>query len=239
MMLEGNELSGGRKIPERLALQDRLRPVGEIPPDLLCVEHEETAVDEALANLRFLVEFSNVGTIKTHLSEAARWPNVSNGGHLAVASVKPNELPDVHVTNPVAVRDGEEIVGIDIPLYGEHPAPRLGRFPRLGERDTPIFFVVSSVELQTVVPPKGHGHVRRHRTIVQEKLLDEPALVAKTENELPDSMGGVALHDVPHDGLAANWKHRLRQGLACVADPRSLSAAKDDCFHGFIFLLEQ
>src|SRR5450759_4223885 len=204
MMLEGNELSGGRKIPERLALQDRLRPVGEIPPDLLCVEHEETAVDEALANLRFLVEFSNVGTIKTHLSEAARWPNVSNGGHLAVASVKANELPDVHVTNPVAVRDGEEIVGIDIPLYGEHPAPGLGRFPRLGERDTPIFFVVSSVELQTVVPPKGHGHVRRHRTIVQKELLYEPALGTQAEHEVADTVCGITRHDVPDNWLAAD-----------------------------------
>jgi hypothetical protein len=59
------------------------------------------------------------------------------------------------------------------------------------------------------------------------------------EHEVRNAMVRIALHDVPDDPLAADGEKGLGEDLACVSNPRALPTAKDDCFHGFIFLLEQ
>src|ERR1035437_9347844 len=87
--------------------------------------------------------------------------------------------------------------------------------------------------------PETHPYVRGHRPVVQEELLDDPAFVTEAQDKLVNPCGGKALHDVPYDRAIADRKHRLRNGFTGVPNSGALASAKDDCFHGFIFLLEQ
>jgi len=72
------------------------------------------------------------------------------------------------------------------------------------------------------------GHVQE---IVSEILLDQVALVAAADDEVVDAVGGVELHDMPEDGLAADLDHGLGSEIGFFGEPGAEAAGEDDCFH--------
>src|SRR5262249_11728612 len=99
----------------------------------------------------------------------------------------------------------------------------------LGEGDLPVL-VGHAVAVPGLVVTLGEGEreVGHVRPVVQEELLDLPALVAEAEDEAPVPVVAVQLHDVPEDRPSTDVHHGLRQPLAHLADAGALSAAKDD-----------
>jgi hypothetical protein len=79
--------------------------------------------------------------------------------------------------------------------------------------------------------PKTDGAVVVHGFIIQEILLNHVAAVAKTKHEIAEPMMGVALHDVPEDGAAADLDHGLRPELGFFSQAGSLASTKDDDLH--------
>ena len=53
------------------------------------------------------------------------------------------------------------------------------------------------------------GYIGCVEEVVGEVLLDYVTLVATADDEIVDPVGGVGLHNVPEDGLAADLDHRL------------------------------
>ena len=74
------------------------------------------------------------------------------------------------------------------------------------------------------------GHVKE---VIGEVLLDDIALVAATNHEVVDSVVRINLHDVPKDGLAANFDHRLGLEVGFLGNTGAQAAGKNDCFHFF------
>ena len=62
------------------------------------------------------------------------------------------------------------------------------------------------------------GHVQE---IIGEILLDDIALVAGTNNEVVDAIGGVTLEDMPENGPPADLNHRLGFEMGFFTDARA------------------
>src|SRR6185436_3334141 len=62
-------------------------------------------------------------------------------------------------------------------------------------------------------------------------LLDDIALVPAADHEVVHAVGGIDLHDVPEDGLAADLDHRLGPDAGLLADARAEASGQNDRFH--------
>ena len=74
-------------------------------------------------------------------------------------------------------------------------------------------------------------HVGGVQEVVREVFLDDVAFVAETDHEIVDSVMGVDFHDVPQDGLAANFDHRLGLQVRLFTYASAKPARENDCFH--------
>ena len=72
------------------------------------------------------------------------------------------------------------------------------------------------------------GEIARRFAIGQEVLLDCPGLETEQQDELVVARVRIGLHDVPHDGFAADVDHWLWQRLRCFANASSLAASEDN-----------
>jgi len=63
---------------------------------------------------------------------------------------------------------------------------------------------------------------------VEEVVLDHEALVAEAEDEVPEAVVRVVLHDVDQDRHLADLDQRLRNELGLLVQAGSRSAAEDD-----------
>jgi len=64
------------------------------------------------------------------------------------------------------------------------------------------------------------GNVGGVQEVVGEVFLDHVALVAATDDEVINAVGGVGLHDVPEDRFSANLDHRLGLEVGLLGDAR-------------------
>ena len=67
--------------------------------------------------------------------------------------------------------------------------------------------------------------------IIGEVFLDQETLVAEQDHEFVETEVRIALHDVPQDGLAADFNHRLRTHIGLLAETRSQATCKNHNFH--------
>src|SRR5687767_12828033 len=75
----------------------------------------------------------------------------------------------------------------------------------------------------------GVGHVQE---VVGEVLLDQIALVAAADHELPHAVRGEYFHDVPQDGPAADFDQRFRAKMTFFADAGAQPTRQNHCLHG-------
>lgn len=68
--------------------------------------------------------------------------------------------------------------------------------------------------------------------IVSEVFLYDVALIATTNYEFIDAMVGIALQNMPQDGLAADLHHRFWFGLSFFAEASAKTTGKDYGFNG-------
>ena len=68
--------------------------------------------------------------------------------------------------------------------------------------------------------------------LVREIFLDDVTLVAEADDEIVQTMVGIMPHDVPKDGVRANFHHWLRSDLGFFRQARAHSPGKDHHFDG-------
>ena len=66
--------------------------------------------------------------------------------------------------------------------------------------------------------------------IVGKIFLDDVALVAATNHEIMDAMGGVHLHDVPQDRLSTDLNHWLWPEMGFFGNASAEPPSKYHCF---------
>ena len=191
-------------------------------------EHEEAAVDPAFADLRLLLELGHALAVEPEAAEAGRRPDGGDGGELAVAAVKGDQLADVHVGDAVAVGQHERRAADPGPEPAE-PAAGLGLEAGVHEMHPPV--------VAGVVVEDGRAVAEVDRDVavepvkVEEVLLHHLGLVAEGEDELPEPVGRVDLHDVPQHRPVADLDHRLRPDAGLLLQPRAHAAREDDDSH--------
>ena len=67
--------------------------------------------------------------------------------------------------------------------------------------------------------------------IVGKVFFNHVALVAQADHEVVDSVMGIDLHDVPQNGLAADFDHRFRAQVRFFTDAGAKAPGEDDSFH--------
>ena len=100
----------------------------------------------------------------------------------------------------------------------------------LGQRDLPVLVAVG-VEGWRPGVAEADGQVGDLLAIVEEVLLDLPALEAEAEHEAPGAVVAEQLHDVPQDRALADLDERLRDALGLLAHAGALAAGEDDHRH--------
>ena len=227
-MAEGDQLAVLGQPLQRLALPDRLVAVDVV--EHLRLEHEEAAVDPALADLRLLGELGDAVAVEDEPAEARRRPHGGHRRQLAVGAVERDELGDVDVGDAVAVGEHERLVAasqrlepLDAPARLRLDAgvdevdPPVSRARRRGTSTCPAADVDREVVAQVVV--------------VEEVVLDDLGPVAERDDELVEAVARVDLHDVPEDRRAADLDHRLRRQVGLLGEARSQAAGQDHRLH--------
>jgi hypothetical protein len=69
------------------------------------------------------------------------------------------------------------------------------------------------------------------KVIIDKILLDHPALVANSNNELIMAVSGIDLHDMPENGPATNGDHGLGPQAGFFRDSCAAASGEDDNFH--------
>ena len=77
----------------------------------------------------------------------------------------------------------------------------------------------------------AEGNVRHVQKVVGKVLFDEVALVAAADDKVIDAVLGIHLEDVPQNGVATNFDHRLGAGSGFFAKACAQATSQDDCFH--------
>src|SRR6185437_10776378 len=67
--------------------------------------------------------------------------------------------------------------------------------------------------------------------VVREILLDDIALVSQAHDEVVDAVVGIDLHDVPEDGPAADFDHRLGPDGCLFTKPSAQTTGEDNELH--------
>jgi hypothetical protein len=78
---------------------------------------------------------------------------------------------------------------------------------------------------------KPEGKVTLHHAVVKEVLLDKTTLVAEAKHKFLEAIMGIDLHDVPKDGLSADFHQRFRAELGLFPQPGSQPPTQNDHFH--------
>jgi hypothetical protein len=99
----GHELAVARQPLERLPLE--LRRVAVDVVEDLRLEHEERAVDPALADLRLLRELGDLVAVEIEVPVARGRPDRREGGQLAVRAMEREQPVEVDVRDTVAPRE--------------------------------------------------------------------------------------------------------------------------------------
>ena len=142
--------------------------------------------------------------------------------------MEPDQPCHVDVRDAVAVGEAVVLV-VEVFEHALEPAGGLRLRAGVDKRDAPRLrgrLVHLHRVLRDVERDVGGVEV-----VVGEVLLDHVPEVAEADHEVVQPVGGVDLHDVPEDRLAADLDHRLRAQRRLLAEARSYSACQDDDFH--------
>src|SRR5262249_15172846 len=156
---------------------------------------------------RLLVELDDAAAVQFDLAEAARRPHGRDGAGLAVAEVELDQAADVEVADAVAVGE-QEVAALEVAAGALDAGAGHGGEAGLGEGDVPVLDDAGVVDGEGLGGAEVEADVGVQAGVVEEVLLDDPALVAHAEDEVVKAVAGVALHDVPEDGPAADGDHR-------------------------------
>ncbi len=191
------------------------------------LEREEPAADEAIGLRGLLVELRGNPVVDAHLAVAGRRPDPRHGADASTSAVVLEQRGDVDRPQPVAVGE-QEGVGVDVVAHPRQPSPRPRQQARLGQRDLPVLAILLSLIGDAATRPQGDRQVRRLLAVVEEELLDQPALVAQAHDEPAEPVMPVQLHDVPQHRPFTDLHQGLGQPLGLLAQPRPHPPGEDD-----------
>jgi hypothetical protein len=214
----------GRELPflgqslEGITLEDVV--VVQVRVEHLALEDEEPAVNPLLHG-RLLAEGDRaVFGVEHDDAERRARPYAREGGQAAFLLVEGEQLTQVEARQPVAI-GGEHHRFRDVHRRPLEAPAGVGLETGLGERDRPAVAPVAVDDgLVAATWPAGLPPPA-------EVLPDQLALVAEAKDEPVEPVVSVRLHDVPEDRVAADLDEPLRDGLAVLAEPRTLAAAQD------------
>lgn len=192
-------------------------------------EDEEAAVDPGAVPVGLFLEAGDLGFREIECAKATGWLGGGQGGQFALFPVEGDQGADVDVADAVTVGEAE-IVAVEVGANALEAPPGHGLFPGIDQGDAPglrmLFVDLHAVGAQV------EGHVGHVQVVVGEVFLDDVALVATADDEVLDAMGGVELHDVPEDRLAADLDHGLGLEVGFLGKSGAETAGEDDGFHG-------
>jgi len=140
-----------------------------------------------------------------------------------------DELSNVDVGNAVAVGEAERLFILEVTAGTQQSTTGHGFLAGVDQGDAPRLAVVL-VHVHAVV-----AHVERDvggvQEVIGEEVLDRIALVAKADHEVVNSVGGILLHDVPENWLAADLDHWLGLEVRLFTDARAEATRQNNCLH--------
>ena len=83
------------------------------------------------------------------------------------------------------------------------------------------------METYRFVIAQRDGEVAVPGFVVQEVVLDHLAAITRTEHEFGQAVMGKEFHNVPEDGAAADFDHRLRSVFGFFTEAGAEPTAKD------------
>jgi hypothetical protein len=75
-------------------------------------------------------------------------------------------------------------------------------------------------------------NVAHVQEVIRKVFLDHVTLITTANYKLIDSIGAIDFEDMPEDGLASNFHHRLGLEVGFFADACAEPAGKDYRLHG-------
>ena len=205
MMLKGCQLPLFSQALERVLLPERLI-VGDVV-DHIWGQHKETTVNHAAIALGFFSKAVDLVSCHVEGTKATRWNSRSQSGLNVLCLVERNELGDVYVTHAIPVGEAKNVLVLEVGRHTLQPSTGHGVVTGIDQGDLP-WLRIALVNFHHILL-HIEGYIGCVEEVVGEVLLDYVTLVATANNEVVDAVGGVGLHNVPEDGLAADLDHRL------------------------------
>src|ERR1700692_327894 len=143
----------------------------------------------------------------------------------------------VDVAQPVAISQKKRLVILEIPGNALQSPARHGLKAGVGEGNGEILFVMSPHELNLGLAPKANLEVAVHGFVVEKIFFDHVAAIAETEHKLADPIVGVHLHDVPQDGAAADFHHRLGTEFGFFPESGTRSTTQNNNLHNWVLAM--
>src|SRR6266566_2626863 len=78
-------------------------------------------------------------------------------------------------------------------------------------------------------------NVTRLEIIIRKVALNDVPTVPAADHEIMHPTGGVHLHDMPKNGLASDFNHRLRPEITLLTDPGTHASCKNHGLHYLSF----
>src|SRR6185369_9433157 len=224
------------KDPQFIALRQLFQrfafPDGEVAGNQVDgpgTDDKKAAVDPAAISQRFLGEPRHGGILQLETTEASGRTDSGHRRKLAMRMMKIDELPDVDISNAIAIGKTKRVV---IPYVRQRPLDATARFglgagidqrhpPRLRSLGMKIDLVVLEID-------RDVGGVQE---ILREILLDQIPFVSKANHELIDAVRRVDLHDVPEHGMPADFHHRLWPHDCLFAQTATEATGEDHHLH--------
>src|SRR5258706_2964145 len=134
----------------------------------------------------------------------------------------------VDVADPVTVCDHEGSL-LEPGLQALYAASGECFGPGIHQMNCPVFaFARARLDLST---GKIHGHATAQVVVVQKVALNLFAFITESYEKLIQTVMRVMLHDVPEDGTAANFHHRLWLHFGLFGQARADSTRENHNFH--------
>src|SRR5262249_34963319 len=148
---------------------------------------------------------------------------------LALTEMKIDQGADIEVGDAIAVGQ-QEVATLDVLLDALDAGAGHGVEAGLGQGEVPVLNagIMQGQRLRRV---QVETDVGVNLSLIEEELLDAPAVVPKAEDDLLEAGAGVPFHDVPEDRPPADGDHRFGDVLGDIADARPLAATQDHHLH--------
>ncbi len=209
LMAVGVELGVAHEIVHGVTLQHDVGVGREVVKQAVFANHVAT-VDEGVFELGFFRKRVNLAIFfDAESTEAAGGVDGGKGADFAGSFVGSDAGVDFDGAQAVAVSEEKCFALRDVALDGFDAEGRHGVLAGIGQRNGPIFFVVTVMAGDFGSVTKFEGDVAGVPEIVPEVIFDHVTLVPKAEDEFLVPVVGVGLHNMPENRPTANGHHRL------------------------------